>query len=239
MRDFKIKKYIKKLDYSYAFGVFPTIELINSRPSNISKVLINPKIEKNLESRIKNLCNEKNIKYEFNLKHISKLAPKENTFCIGIFEKYKAEVEPNQNHVVLANPSDMGNVGTIIRSMIGFDFNNLVLIKPAVDIYDPKVVRSSMGSFFKINFSYFNSINEYKQKFPNQNLYSFFLDGNTYLKDTEFNNPISLIFGNEGAGLASEYKNISETIKINHSKNIESLNLANAVSISLYEAFKN
>lgn len=239
MRDVRIKKYLKKLDYTYAFGVFPTIELLEKRPQNVNKVLINPKINKELEIKLKDLCAKAHVKYEFSLDHILRIAPKEHTFCIGILEKYKTELEKNTNHVVLVNPSDMGNVGTIIRSMVGFETYNLALIRPAVDVYDPKVIRSSMGSFFHINFEYFDYIEHYLQKHSAQNLYPFVLNGKNQLQNITFKKPFSLIFGNEGEGLEHKVASLGESVLIKHTKNIESLNLASSVSIALFKAQSN
>ena len=56
----------------------------------------------------------------------------------------------------------MGNLGTILRSCLGFGMKDIAIIKPGVDIFDPKVVRASMGSIFSLNISYFNSFEDYK-----------------------------------------------------------------------------
>jgi len=60
------------------------------------------------------------------------------------------ELEKEENHIVLVEPRNMGNVGTIIRTMLGFGYRNLVMIGPAVDIFDPMVIRSTMGALFKL-----------------------------------------------------------------------------------------
>lgn len=54
------------------------------------------------------------------------------------------------NHVVLVNPSNAGNLGTIIRSCIGFGVEDIAIILPAVDLFDPKTIRASMGAKAKI-----------------------------------------------------------------------------------------
>lgn len=81
------------------------------------------------------------------------------------------------NHVVLVNPGDMGNMGTIIRTMLGFNYSNLTIIKPGVDVFDPRVIRASMGALFNINFEYFDSFSEYLDKYPKRNIYSLMLKG--------------------------------------------------------------
>ncbi len=76
------------------------------------------------------------------------------------------ELEREKNHIVLVEPRNMGNAGTIIRTMLGFGYKNLALIEPAVDVFDPKVVRSTMGALFRINFEYFQTWEEYIENTP-------------------------------------------------------------------------
>ena len=57
---------------------------------------------------------------------------KENCYIIGVFKKYESKINPKSNHVVLVNPSNMGNLGTIIRTAIGFGINDIAIISPAV-----------------------------------------------------------------------------------------------------------
>ncbi len=79
-----------------------------------------------------------------------------------------------KNHIVLVNPSNSGNLGTIIRSMVGFGIYDLAIIKPAVDIFDLKTIRASMGAIFNIRFSYFDSFSDYSKEYKN-NYYPFML----------------------------------------------------------------
>ena len=65
--------------------------------------------------------------------------------------------------IFTGKPSDMGNLGTIIRTAVGFGCTDIGIISPAVDAYNPKVIRGSMGSFFKVNLQYFDSFEEYKE----------------------------------------------------------------------------
>ncbi len=237
MRDVKIKKYNKKFDYTYAFGMFPTIELLTTKPSKAIKVLLNTHSARSVElERIIYLCKKNGVRFEFNNRQIEKIAVKENTYAIGIFEKFGSTLSETNNHIALVNPSDMGNVGTIIRTMLGFGISDMAMIRPAIDIFDPRVVRSSMGGFFKINFEYFDSFEDYMDRFETHNLYSFMLDAKSELHKVKFNAPFSMIFGNEGDGLPESYKNIGESVHIKHNDKIDSLNLSVAVGIALYES---
>lgn len=133
----------------------------------------------------------------------------------------------------------MGNLGTIIRSSIGFSLFDLVIIQPGVDIFDPKVIRSSMGAIFNIRFQYFNSFLDYMKMAKDRNYYPFMLKAKTDLKCVLKKEPYSLIFGPEASGLSDDFLEIGTPLIIKHNKMIDSLNLDNAVSIALYEFTKN
>ena len=137
--------------------------------------------------------------------------------------------------MVLVNPEDMGNLGTICRTMLAFGFKDLGIVRPAVDTFDPKVGRASMGSIFKINFQYFDSFDEYREKFK-RNIYTFMTDGDTNLTEASFEDPYSLVFGSESAGLEPSFKNLGKSIKIYQTDDVDSLNLAISVGISLHKA---
>src|SRR6185369_16921947 len=115
---------------------------------------------------------------------VERLESKENTYAIGVFEKYETELHAESNHVLLVNPSDMGNLGTTLRTLLGFGFHNLALIKPAVDIFDPRTIRASMGALFQVNFAYFDSIDSYRTHFEHH-LYSFMTNGDILLSSAE------------------------------------------------------
>lgn len=235
-----LKKYDKDLDYSYTYGVFPTLDLFKYQVDKIKRVVLNTKGSHNEGYReLEQLCKKHSIPLEYNTKAIMNISAKENTYAIGVFKKYQIKLNPTENHVVLVNPSNTGNLGTIIRAMSGFGFNNLAIIKPAVDIFDPKVVRSSMGSIFNINFEHFDSFNDYlKANNSNRAVYSFMLGANKELSEVKFENPFSLVFGNESQGLPNDYRKYGESVYIRHNKDIDSLNLAIATSIALYQCSK-
>jgi len=154
---------------------------------------------------------------------------------MGVFEKYSTEINHNENQVLLVNPSDMGNLGTIIRVMLGFNYRNLAIIKPCIDIFDPKVIRASMGSVFSIKIQLFDTIEDYL-KVNNNHKYPFMLQAKTTLQSlTEKAMPHTLIFGNEASGLDENYLNLDTPLRIKHSQNIDSLNLSMSVGIALYE----
>lgn len=229
----KYKKYNKKEDYSYTLGAFPTYELLKS-DKKIEIVFIDDKYydKENLISILK----ERNISYEIAPNQIRKLSNKENTFVIGVFKKESSEIIKNKNHVVLHNISDMGNLGTIMRSMLAFSVFDLALIGNVADVYNPKTIRASMGAFFKLRISHFETIEDYINSHKNK-LYLFMLskDEKDSIYHKKIQAPNSLVMGNEGSGLPEDFSKFGEKIFIPQSKYVDSLNLPIATSIGLYE----
>ncbi len=230
----EVKKYRKENDYSYAFGAFPTIELLNYQPDKVIKIIIHSSFHNNDVMRvIKSKVDSSKIVVNDSI--IEKLASKENIFVIGVFSKYISTISSNCSHLLLDQPSNMGNFGTILRTSLGFNIKDIAVIKPAIDIYDPKVIRSSMGAIFHLNIEYFNSYDEYVQRFMNHTKYSFMLQAKQILQETTFTSELAtLIFGNEATGLSERFLT-NNSIKIEHSHEIDSLNLPMAVGIALFE----
>ena len=157
---------------------------------------------------------------------------------IVVIEKKKVQIRDG-NHMVLVNPSNCGNMGTIVRSCLGFGVTDIAIVgKTSADPCDPKTIRASMGACASVNIEVFDDFSEYQKRFPQNNLYPFMLDGSTKLQETTINRPFSLIMGNEATGLDPAFKNIGQPIRIEHSSDIDSLNITIAASIGLYEATK-
>lgn len=233
----KYEKYKKDLDYSYALGITLTFELLINKSQYLQDVYFhssfNGEAKEKMEKILKSLGKEPIISDKlFNI-----LASKENVYVIGIFKKFTLKLQ-NNNHLVLVNPANAGNLGTIMRTSLGFGIKDIAIIKPCVDVFDPKTIRASMGAVFNINFKLYDSFEDYKQQYNNHHLYPFMLKAKTKLHQATFSKPFSLIFGNEATGLPDNFLNYHSVI-IAHSKEIDSLNITNAVSIAIYEATKN
>ena len=180
-----MKKYKKSDLESYTLGTTLTLELLNKKIEYVKRVYIHSKQEKNeTYEKIVNICKNNNIEILMSDKTINSLSDKDNCYVIGVFKKFESEIIDDENHIVLVNPSNMGNLGTIIRSSVGFGINNLVIIKPAVDIFDPKVIRSSMGAIFNLNFKYYDSFSDYSKIYKRE-YYPFMLKAKTNLNNVE------------------------------------------------------
>ena len=138
--------------------------------------------------------------------------------------------------ILLENIKDAGNLGTILRACKAFAIDGVLLLGDTIDLYNPKVVRASVGCFDipAINIDYKNI-----KLFKAHTIYSTALYENSKpLKDMEFKQPFIIAFGSEAEGLTKEFlQNKTENIKIETTSKVESLNLASAVSICLYKIF--
>lgn len=237
--DMRLKPYRKDFTYSYSCGVFPTIELITSCPDEVIKLIITEKgLSNSGVQKLMTLAEEKNIPYVIDNKTAERLYPKENSYAIGAFNKYSCTLKSDKNHIVLVNPSDKGNLGTILRTLTAFGIEDIAIITPAADIFDPKVIRASMGAVFKTRFQMFSSFEEYQNSLKDtihRNYYPFMLNGQPLETATKPDGEIfSLIFGNEASGLDDSFLNIGTPVRIMHLDTVDSLNLTIAAAIGMY-----
>lgn len=117
------------------------------------------------------------------------------------------------------------------------------MIEPAVDIFNPKVVRASMGAVFHVNICRYDSFDTYYAIYKeSHDMFPFMLNGAKALQDYEIEMKVdrafSLIFGNEATGLPDTYSEIGQSILINYLHEVDSLNLSIATGIGLYEFTK-
>lgn len=229
-----VKPYKKSADYSYTLGAFPTIELIKSRAAKVREVYVHSTFTDT--ENLTKLCRQNQIPLRTADRQIARLSDKENVFVIGVFEKYEQQLEPKNSQIVLVNPSNMGNLGTILRTAVGFGVHDIALISPAADVFHPKVVRSSMGALFRLRHQYFDSFKEYRTQNPEQEIFTFMLNGRRQLTVSECPKPelFSLVFGNEATGLDDSYLDVGTSVMIPQSPDVDSLNLTIAVGVGTF-----
>lgn len=231
----KLQKYKKEFEFSYTLGPFPTFELLNFATPLALEVHASP--EFNELEKLKALCDKKGVPFILGDSQIKKISGKEICYAAGVFKKQAGSLDSDAHHVVLHNISDMGNLGTILRTLLGFGIENLAIIQPAADIYSPKVVRASMGAIFQMKVQLFESFDEYVKAYGDKrDLFPFMLTGkNTLnLENCPKSSKYSLIFGNEARGLPTEFEEIGTAIFIPQSSKVDSLNLAVSVGVGVF-----
>ena len=233
----KLKKYKKTDTTSFALGASIVYELLTRRPDLALGIYVHPDFKKGqIYQTILKLATQHQISLAETTKPFDSLSVKDNCLVIAEFSKFESVLDESGLQIVLVNPSNTGNLGTIIRTLVGFGTPNLAIIKPAVDLFDPKVVRASMGSLFQLNFGYFNTFAEYRSTRPERKLFPLMTQASQDIKQAKIGSQASLIFGTESAGLDQSYLQVGQSLIIPHTGQIDSLNLPIAVGIAVYEA---
>jgi len=155
---------------------------------------------------------------------------------IGVCRK-KEEEEIGSKILILEDIQDPGNLGTIIRSSLAFGIDTIVLSTKTVDLYNPKVVRSTQGMMFHVNIVVRELIPFIKDlKKNNYVIYGTKVDNGINVKNVEKKDKYALIIGNEGNGMSSDIESLCDkNLFIDMDNGVESLNAAVAASILLYE----
>lgn len=182
--------------------------------------------------------------YETNIKHIivsnevmKKISDNPSIPKImAVVNKKESTIKGNKI-LLLDRLQDPGNLGTIIRSAVAFNFDTIILSNDTVDLYNSKVLRSTQGMLFNINIlrqDLTNVINELKNN--NYTIYGTKVDNGNDVKEINKINKFALIIGNEGTGISDNIlKQCDKYLYIKMNNNCESLNAGVAASILMYE----
>ena len=233
----KLEAYSRKLPYSYALGVFPSLMLMEAQPDRVQRLLLHPDGLRNEGvQKLRDRCAELGVREEMAERVLRRESKKDNCFAGLVFEKFDSALDPAACHAVLCQISDSGNLGTAMRSLLGFGIRDVALIRPCVDVFEPHALRASMGAFYKLRVHTYDHFEDYRKEHPERKLYPFMLDGAIGLNEAaaKAEPPFSLVFGNEQTGLPAEFARLGQSVMIPQSDEIDSLNLAVAVSVGSY-----
>ncbi|MCM1024956.1 MAG: RNA methyltransferase [Roseburia sp.] len=140
---------------------------------------------------------------------------------------------------VLENIQDPGNLGTILRTGEGAGITGVIMSKKTVDIFNPKTIRATMGSIFRVPFLYVEDLQDTIRSLQKKGIrtYAAHLEGKRYYDSFSFRGGTAFLIGNEGGGLSRETAELAEEyLKIPMEGKVESLNAAVAASLLFYEA---
>ena len=233
----KLGGYDKDLPYSYAPGIFPATECLRSAGERCMRLLVSSD-SKGSEGvlALRGEAETAGIRCEEADRVLQKISGKDNCHAAMVFRKQDQALRADADHLVLHHPSDMGNLGTILRTALGFGFRDVAIVCPAADSNDPRVVRASMGALFSLRISHFATFEAYRDSFPSHMLYPFMLTGSRDAEEAaaERGGLCALIMGNEASGLPDEFSGYGVPVRIPHSDRIDSLNLSIAAGIGMY-----
>ena len=233
----KLESYDKRLDYSYAPGLFPATQCLKYAPERCLRLLLHSQSEGSEgAASLREAAERAGIRCEVADRALERISRKENCFAAMVYRKAEGAFDADAPHIVLHHPGDSGNLGTILRTALGFGYLNVAIIRPAVDSDDPRVTRASMGAAFSLNVRHFDSFEAYREEYPDRLLFPFMLTGAVPLEEAvrRANGPYALVFGNEATGLPEAFSQMGISTLIPHSARIDSLNLAIAAGIGMH-----
>lgn len=176
-------------------------------------------------------------------KYISLTENSQEIFAVCGLKKHKTAEElmkKGGRYVVTVKIQDPGNMGTIIRTADAMGVDGVIAVN-CCDIYNPKTVRSTMGSLFRADIAFANE-DELFEVLKNNEITSFasVIDPDAHsLTDCNFKNGAAVLIGNEGNGLDREIvRKCDERLTIQMKGNVNSLNAATAASIIMWELVK-
>lgn len=141
--------------------------------------------------------------------------------------------------MVLEDIQDPGNLGTILRTGEGAGVTGVIMSRGTADIFNPKTIRATMGSVFRVPFLYVDSIEEAVTRLKRNSIqiYAAHLNGDRCYSELNFMRGTAFLIGNEGNGLKEETAALADVrVKIPMAGRVESLNAAVASAVLMYEA---
>lgn len=177
-------------------------------------------------------------------KHVSDTMTPQGILCILKMPEYCLEDllgDGEQSPLLLVTESvqDPGNLGTMFRTAEGAGVTGILMNKSTVDIFNPKTIRSTMGSIYRMPFLYTEELEEDVRRLQKKGIafYAAHLKGKTSYDEQDYKKPSAFLIGNEGNGLSDVIAELADTyIKIPMEGQLESLNAAMAAGILMYEA---
>lgn len=180
--------------------------------------------------------------YDIDITYVSKDVMKKlsdvvsGSHIIGIVRK-KEDKMVGDRILILDDIQDPGNLGTMIRSAKAFGFDTIILSKNSVDLYNPKVVRSTQGMMFYVNIlvrdlgCFINNLKE-----DNYVIYGSDVRDGINVREEDIPSKLAIVIGNEGNGISDEVSKLCDkNLYIKMSDEVESLNAGVAASILMYE----
>lgn len=164
---------------------------------------------------------------------------KQYHYTLDEVAKTKAEGQTAAHLMILERLQDPGNLGTILRAGEGAGVTGILMDANTADIYNPKVIRSTMGSILRVPFVYVDDLKDALQTLKGKgiHLYAAHLQGKNSYDQEDYRGDMGFLIGNEANGLSDEIAEQADTyIRIPMAGKVESLNAAVAASVLMFEA---
>lgn len=248
-----VQQLIKKAKARKESGLFVVegMKMFREAPQErIEKVYASSSFLKEAENQnviLEKGCTEKNGKLEEVddkvFKNLSDTVTPQGILCLikrvetPIKEILKTKDEKAPFLMILEDLQDPGNMGTILRTAEGAGVTGIILSKNCVDLYNPKVIRSTMGSIYRMPVMQADLLEILPVLKENKiQTYAAHLKGKNWYHEEDYTEGTAFFIGNEGNGLSDELSDSADClIKIPMEGKVESLNAAMAAGILMYE----
>lgn len=162
--------------------------------------------------------------------------------CVVSMPEYHLDemLETNEGlFLILEDIQDPGNLGTIVRSGEGAGLSGIIMSSHTVDIFNPKTIRATMGSIYRVPFIYTDDLADAVRTVKNAGIktYAAHLAGKTAYDKGNYRGASAFLIGNEGNGLSRETADLADLyVRIPMLGEVESLNAGVAAALFMYEA---
>lgn len=163
-------------------------------------------------------------------------------FCVVSMPEYHLDemLETDEGlFLILEDIQDPGNLGTIVRSGEGAGLSGIIMSSHTVDIFNPKTIRATMGSIYRVPFIYTDDLADAVRTVKNAGIktYAAHLAGKTAYDKENYRGASAFLIGNEGNGLSRETADLADLyVRIPMLGEVESLNAGVAAALFMYEA---
>lgn len=164
-----------------------------------------------------------------------KITPVEHaTGILAVLDIPQAMPQPSVCGILLENIQDPGNLGSILRSAAAAGVDTVYLSQGCAEAWSPKALRAGMGAHFVLAIQEQQDLARVIPQY--ERVFATSLNASQSLYACELTGPVAFLFGNEGAGLSSELLALTtQQVTIPMPGHVESLNVAAAVAICLFE----
>ncbi len=217
----------------------------------LKAIYVAESFEKNIENQsllneLRHKCHMGNAVYEVVsdsvFKSVSDTQTPQGIMAVVTMPEYSLEQLLNGDKIhllILESVQDPGNLGTMVRTGEGAGITGIIMNKTTVDLFNPKTIRSTMGSIYRVPFyvaeDFASTLEVLKEK--GISLYAAHLKGQHMYDEEDYTEACGFLIGNEGNGLTDETADIADTyIKIPMEGKVESLNAAISATLLMYEA---
>jgi TrmH family RNA methyltransferase len=240
-----LKSKHRKTSNTFLIEGLREIKIAMENDWQIKQLLFCPKIisEENLDKSFKNEIEKiqvslevyQKLAYRGSTEGVIAITNCKNHDLINI--KFKSK---NPLIIVIEAPEKPGNIGAILRTADAANIDAVIIANPKTDLYNPNIIRSSVGSIFTNNI-YIGNTTEVISLLKNKNIkiYASSLHADELYHNQNYSKPCALIIGTEDKGISKEWlENSYKNVKIPMKGEIDSLNLSNAAAILIFEAVR-